>query len=209
MSNLRKTNIVAIVDYGMGNIASVSNMIKKIGGESIFTKDKDVILNSNRIILPGVGSFDAGMDALKSSGLDTVLISAANNGSKILGICLGFQLLFDSSEEGKLPGLGLVKGKVKKFNNLTLRVPHMGWNTIAPLYDSTLFEKDKQNPTRFYFVHSYFAECEDLSDISASCSYGDTFTCAIERKNILGVQFHPEKSHKFGMKLLQRYLYAY
>ena len=208
MTDSDKKNSVAIVDYGMGNIASVRNMIKKIGGNSIFTSNKDEIFKSERIILPGVGAFDAGMSALKSSGLDEVLVSAADNGSNILGICLGFQLLFNSSEEGKLSGLGLVNGKVKKFNNTSLRVPHMGWNIIKATSNSILFDKDKNRDQRFYFVHSYFAECEDISDISATCFYGDDFTCAVEKQNILGVQFHPEKSHKFGMELLKRYLYA-
>ena len=209
IGNLENTEPITIVDYGMGNISSIKNMIKKIGGTSIFSRDKDIILNSSKIILPGVGAFDAGMQSLKEAGIDKAIITSAENGSTILGICLGFQLLFEESEEGEMNGLGLIKGKVKKFiNRPHIRVPHMGWNIIKPESDSILFDKSNEIPLRFYFVHSYYAECSHADDISAKCTYGDEFTCSIENGNILGVQFHPEKSHKFGIKLFKRFLNA-
>jgi glutamine amidotransferase len=206
-----RSNKIVIVDYGMGNISSIANMIKKTGGESMLSSDTQTILNAKKIILPGVGSFDAGIRALRDSNLDKTIIEAVGNGSIILGICLGFQLLFENSEEGTLPGLGLIKGEVKKFlNTSSLRVPHMGWNSIEPKSDSILFNRklEENNPLRFYFVHSYYTECHNESDISASCIYGNKFTCAIENKNILGVQFHPEKSHKYGIDLFKRFLNA-
>lgn len=207
--NNNLSDTVAIIDYGMGNIASVANMIKKIGGRSIFTKDKEIILQSSKIILPGVGAFDAGIQSLRDDGLDETLTLASTKGSKILGICLGFQLLFESSEEGTLPGLGLVKGRVRKFaESSSLRVPHMGWNTVKPSKDSLIFDKNSNEDQRFYFVHSYFADCNESDDIAATSQYGDDFVCAIEKKNILGVQFHPEKSHRFGINLFKRFLNA-
>ena len=200
---------ITIVDYGMGNISSIKNMIKKIGGSSTFTSNKDEIINSSKIILPGVGAFDAGMKSLKDNKIDDAIVTAAKNGSKILGICLGFQLLFEKSEEGTMGGLCLVEGEVKKFDNIhNLRVPHMGWNIIKPESDSLLFNKHNTNPLRFYFVHSYYAVCKNKDDISAKCSYGNEFVCSIQHGNILGVQFHPEKSHKFGIELFKRFFNA-
>tara|TARA_Y100001936_G_scaffold77603_2_gene76052 strand:- start:12517 stop:13170 length:654 start_codon:yes stop_codon:yes gene_type:complete len=200
---------IAIIDYGMGNISSVKNMIKKLGGKSVLTRDPDIILNSKKIILPGVGSFDSGIESLKKNGLEDVLKESASKGANILGICLGFQLLFENSEEGVLPGLGLIKGKVKKFINTdNLRVPHMGWNSIIPTKNSILFNEQNTETPRFYFVHSFYADCSIDEDITAKCFYGHKFVCAIEKRNILGVQFHPEKSHKFGINLFSRYLDA-
>ena len=157
MTDSDNKNSVAIVDYGMGNIASVRNMIKKIGGNSIFTSDKDEIFKSERIILPGVGAFDAGMSALKSSGLDEVLVSAADNGSNILGICLGMQILYKSSEESKdSNGIGIIKRKIKKLvRDKNLSIPHVGWNKLIIFKNSKNGLINIIKNDRFYFSHSF------------------------------------------------------
>jgi glutamine amidotransferase len=162
------------------------------------------------VVLPGVGAFDAGVQALRARGLDKGLAAAIQNGATVLGICLGFQLLFETSEEGRLPGLGLVRGKVVKFSaaDPELRVPHMGWNAVSPLRDSVLFATGPEERLRYYFVHSYYADCADRDDVTATSTHGREFACAIERGRLLGVQFHPEKSHRFGMGLFQRFLDA-
>lgn len=197
-----------IVDYGVGNLASVHNMVKKVGGTASLSSDYETIANAKKIILPGVGAFDHGVNALKEKRLDDAIKQAVDkNGAKLLGICLGMQLLFESSEEGRLPGLGLIKGSVKKFNfeQSNLKIPHMGWNKITPVKDSLLFRVG-QTEQRFYFVHSFYVSCTDISDITATSSYGSDFTCAVERGSVFGAQFHPEKSHKFGMDLMRRFV---
>jgi glutamine amidotransferase len=201
-------NPITIVDYGMGNIASVKNMIEYIGGKAIVSSSPEQIAESEKIILPGVGAFDAGVRALQQSGMEKAIEIAINdNNSFILGICLGMQLLMESSEEGCLPGLGLVPGRVKRFqlNDFGLRVPHMGWNSIQQARTSRLFDSNDEEQ-RFYFVHSYHVECDETQDITGITHYGYDFTSAFEHKRVLGVQFHPEKSHRFGMNLLKRFL---
>ena len=202
--------MIAIIDFGVSNVSSVANMIKKVGGESTIVNDHDELKNigTNKIILPGVGSFDVAVSLLHDGGWINELnkfIEQPKN--KLLGICLGMQLLFEGSEEGKLPGLGWITGNVKKFNfnNNKLKVPHMGWNIVKASDNSRLFESDELEK-RFYFVHSYYANCVDENDIAATCNYGFDFTCAIEKNNILGVQFHPEKSHRFGMELMKKFI---
>lgn len=201
---------VAVVDYGMGNVASVANMIRKLGRSSTLIKDPELIARASKIVLPGVGAFDAGVHALRMRGLEVAIMSAIQNKAVVLGICLGFQLLFNESEEGRLPGLGLIQGRVRRFSfeSLGLRVPHMGWNTVTPTRDSVLFPAEHHAGQRFYFVHSYFAECANAEDVTATCNHGVEFACALERERVLGVQFHPEKSHQFGMNLFKRFLDA-
>ena len=199
--------MIVIVDYGMGNVASVGNMIRRIGGEVKLSASPDEVRLADRLILPGVGSFDPGMRALAERSLDAAVKEAVRvRGARLLGICLGMQLLLESSEEGALPGLGLVAGRVRRFRvkEQGLRVLHMGWNVARPTAKSRLFspEDDEQ---RFYFVHSYHAECADSRDVSAIAQYGYDFACAVEKAEVMGVQFHPEKSHRFGMALLQRF----
>lgn len=193
----------------MGNVASVANMIWKVGCRSRRSADPGVVAAAAHLILPGVGAFDAGMSALRKRGLDAAVAAAAARGAWVMGICLGFQLLFQESEEGRLPGLGLVRGRVRKFvfPDRQLRIPHMGWNVVRPLRQSRLFDQNT-NEQRYYFVHSYYADCADSQDIVATCDYGGTFTCAIERGSLMGVQFHPEKSHRFGFALFRRYFDA-
>jgi glutamine amidotransferase len=191
----------------MGNIASIQKMLKKIGYDSELTNNRETILNSQKIILPGVGAFDYGMKNLKDQDLIQVLrYKAIEEKTPLLGICLGMQLLGKSSEEGEEEGLSLIDfNTIKfKFDNLKLKIPHMGWNYIEYNSDSKLF-KDMYEETRYYFVHSYYVENNDSYTI-ARANYGFDFSAAVRKDNILGVQFHPEKSHKFGMKLLQNFV---
>jgi len=196
--------MIDIIDYGIGNIGSIQNMIKFIGGNSRIVSKPEEILNSNKLILPGVGSFDTAMKRLNDSNLIDSIKLSANKGTYILGICLGMQLLFDNSEEGNLQGLGLIKGKVIKFNDNTLRIPHVGWNKVTPTRNSTLFLNNLE-PQKFYFTHSYHIECDNIVNVTATTNYGIEFQCAVEYENILGTQFHPEKSHKYGMKIFSNY----
>lgn len=198
--------MITIVDYGMGNIGSVANMIRHVGGESRITPDPAAVAKADKLILPGVGHFDAGMSALRGTGLDEAVKAAARRGAALLGICLGMQLLLEGSEEGVAKGLDLVPGRAHRFAlDGRLRVPHMGWARVQPVRPSRLFELDADEQ-RFYFVHSYHTHCGGAEDVVALTEYGQTFVSAYERDNIMGVQFHPEKSHKFGMALFRRFL---
>lgn len=195
--------MIDIIDYGIGNIGSIQNMIKYIGGNSRIISTPDEILLSNKLILPGVGSFDTAMNRLVNSNLIDAIKISANKGTYILGICLGMQLLFENSEEGNMDGLGLINGKVIKFKDSSLRIPHVGWNKVNPTRNSGLF-KDK-TAKKFYFTHSYHVECKNIDNVIATTNYGTEFQCAVECENIFGTQFHPEKSHKFGMNLFSNY----
>lgn len=201
--------VTIIVDYGLGNIGSIQNMIKKVGYDSKVSSNPSEILDASKIILPGVGAFDTGMSNLNSSGLTGVIKQKAESGAVILGICLGMQLLADSSEEGCLPGLGLIKGHVKKFhfgdNANKLKIPHMGWNIVNPKKNIPLFA-DMPEEMRFYFVHSYHYVCDKDENVAGATMYGYEFASAISSKNIYGMQFHPEKSHKFGMQLFRNFM---
>lgn len=198
---------IQIIDVGIGNIASVFNMLRRIGAKSSLVSDPQKISIGSKLILPGVGSFNAGINALRERGMDDAVHEAANRGVYILGICLGMQLLFDRSEEGDLPGLGLINGQVDriKSQDKSLKIPHMGWNVIRPIRESSLFSQNDEEQ-RFYFVHSYHVVCDNPSDVTALVSHGYDFTCAVQRDNILGVQFHPEKSHRFGMALMKKFV---
>lgn len=200
--------MIAVIDYGMGNIASILNMYKRIDRRDVFlTKDPAVINSADKIILPGVGAFDNGMKNLHESGLIPLLNERVlKEKIPVLGICLGMQLLFDKSEEGKETGLGWIEGEVYKFQQnetSSLKIPHMGWNYITPVNSSPLF--DRESKMKFYFVHSYYARCKNAENVIATCDYNGKFDCAVQKGNIYGVQFHPEKSHKFGMDLLDRF----
>ena len=200
--------MITIIDYNMGNVASIQNILKRIGYSSVISSQTDHINNTELLILPGVGSFDYGVSNLKSMNLtEIVKESVIVNKTPILGICLGMQLLTHSSEEGAMPGLGLINAKTKKFvfNDRSLKIPHMGWNYIDPLKNHNLFKSD-YDQLRYYFVHSYYVECENHEDILTSTLYGSTFTSAFQKDNIFGFQFHPEKSHKYGMTLLRNFM---
>jgi glutamine amidotransferase len=202
--------MIAIIDYGMGNLGSIYNMLKKIGQESIITNDHKIISKVDKKILPGVGAFDTAVENLERLGLISLLNKIVIEGEKpILGICLGMQLFSKSSEEGTLPGLGWVNAETIRFRfnaeNVNLRIPHMGWNRVTPKQDHPIF-KEMPVDSRFYFVHSYHVYCNDESNILATAEYGITFNAAIIHKNIIGTQFHPEKSHKFGIKILKNFV---
>jgi imidazole glycerol-phosphate synthase subunit HisH len=204
--------MITIVDYKTGNLGSIQNILKRIGEESVVTSDRDLIACASKIILPGVGAFDTGMQNLSSLGLIEILNEKALvEKIPVLGICLGMQLLGDGSEEGILPGLGWIKGRNKRFcfsDTSEYKIPHMGWNFVSQHKQGRIF-MDMYPEARFYFVHSYFFETLDDSDILTSTVYEKEFTSSLEKGNIMGVQFHPEKSHKFGMKLLKNFVDFY
>jgi glutamine amidotransferase len=200
--------MIVIVDYGIGNLASVLNMFKKIGATNVcISKDYALIEKATKLILPGVGAFDAGMDNLEKSGLIPLLNKKVMEDKiPLLGICLGMQLLTKKSEEGLKPGLGWIDAETVKFNldpSLKLKVPHMGWNYIKVLNQNPLIEMESKS--RFYFVHSYYVKCKDESQSIATSDFGIDFTCMINKDNIYGAQFHPEKSLKFGMQVLENF----
>ncbi len=200
--------MITIVNYGMGNLGSIVNMFKKIGVEAKITDEINEIEKADKILLPGVGSFDAAMSKIKESGFTDVLnYKAKEQKIPVLGICLGMQLLTNSSEEGVLPGLGWIPAKTIKFNftkESGLKVPHMGWNIVNENRPSKL-TTDFEEESRFYFVHSYYVKCENDENSILKTNYGLEFDSAIQKDNIYGAQFHPEKSHKFGMKLLENF----
>lgn len=200
--------MIAIIDYGLGNPASVRNMIQKAGGNSVITSDPEVISKAEKLILPGVGSFGVGMENLRSSGLDVVLKEQVAAGAKLLGICLGAQLLTRSSEESPGEGLGLIAAHTKRFSQLPdgLKIPHMGWSRIhTPEKVHPLLQGLPPEP-RFYFVHSYFLECEREDDVLCRSHYGHDFASGIGSGGVVGIQFHPEKSHVFGLALMKNVL---
>ena len=201
--------MLVIIDYGMGNIGSIVNIIKKNGFDKpIVTSNARIIKKASKIILPGVGSFDHGMNNLESYGLVDVLGKlVVEYGVPILGICLGMQLMTKSSDEGQRSGLGWINAKTNKIDNkgLTLRVPHMGWNNVIYKKNSILFD-DMYDDPRFYFVHSFYVDCLVEDDILTITEYGNTFVSSFQSNNVYGVQFHPEKSHKFGMKLFHNFI---
>jgi glutamine amidotransferase len=200
--------MIAVIDYGMGNIASILNMFKRIGNrEVILTKDATAIAKADKILLPGVGAFDNGMKNLQQSALIPLLNKKAlEDKIPVLGICLGMQLLTRGSEEGAEKGLGWIAADTKKFNfpeQAGLKIPHMGWNYIQVKKQSPLI--GQQMGKKFYFVHSFYVRCDQQQDVLATCEYGQPFDCMVQHDNIFGAQFHPEKSHKFGMELFENF----
>ena len=195
--------MIIIIDYGLGNLGSVKNALNKLGVDSIISNSIKVITAGSGLILPGVGSASEGMKNLRKSGLDKLIIKQVKNKKPILGICLGMQLLFSSSEEGNTRCLNVIEGKVKKFNN-KLKVPQIGWNQVKQK-PSKLFLSIKDK-SYFYFVHSYYCQASEEKIIRGSTDYGINFTSVIEDKNIFGVQFHPEKSGENGLKLLKNFV---
>ncbi len=202
---------LVIVDYGVGNIGSIINMLRRIGVNAVCSAQVDEIEQADKLILPGVGAFDAGVEHLANSQLIPLLEKKVlQEGTPILGICLGMQLLLEESEEGVKKGLGWIQGRCKKFKidtfqNQKFKVPHMGWNVATPTHVDNLYQ-GLESEARFYFVHSYYVECDNSADILAESIYGLPFTSALQRQNIFGVQFHPEKSHRFGMRLLKNFV---
>ncbi len=205
--------MITIIDYNTGNLGSIKNMLKRLGKASQITNDINLIENSDKLILPGVGHFDYGMQQLNKSGLIPILNKKVLiDKIPILGICLGVQLLTEDSEEGVEKGLGWIKGKTILFDKSKLasnqKIPNMGWADIKNYQQSKLFDNMFEEP-RFYFVHSYHLSLENVGDSLVTSTYGYDFSAGIEHDNILGVQFHPEKSHKYGMKLLENFANNY
>jgi imidazole glycerol-phosphate synthase subunit HisH len=202
--------MIAIIDYGVGNLGSIANMLKKVGVKSLTTSDVNAIADAEKLILPGVGAFDNGMQNLRMLGLVDVLNQQVLEARKpILGLCLGMQLFSHGSEEGVEPGLGWLDATTVRFGfggaiPKSLKIPHMGWNYIKPKHSSALLVDLPEEP-RFYFVHSYHLVCTEGSDVLASTAYGYDFPSIVHKDNIYGAQFHPEKSHKFGMALLRNF----
>lgn len=200
--------MITIIDYGMGNTGSIVNMLKKIGVNSQITSDPEEIAKARKIILPGVGHFDRAMEKISQNGLREILDQKAlKEKVPFLGICLGMQLLTKSSEEGQCPGLGWIPAKTIRFRfpqESPLKIPHMGWNLVYRATPCPLTE-NFESEHRFYFVHSYHAQVEDEKYSILKTEHGYSFDSAIQNDNIFGVQFHPEKSHRFGMRLLENF----
>ena len=201
--------MIAVINYGMGNTGSILNMLHRIGEDAVEADERGMLEEADKIILPGVGTFDHGMENLYEKDLvATIQKVAAEKETPFLGICLGMQLLGTGSEEGQEKGLGLIPFKSIRFRlekESKLKIPHMGWDIVE-------FEKDDKvlsglkGVQRYYFVHSYHAVCENPQDVLMTCDYGYKFPAAVKKGNIYGFQFHPEKSHRFGMKLLENFV---
>ena len=199
--------MIAIIDFDMGNVGSIRNMYKKIGVETIISNDNELIQKADKIILPGDGAFDTGMQNLKKFNLlDNLNNQVLKIKKPVLGICVGMQLMTNRSEEGKETGLGWLDSEVIKFKleETNLKTPHMGWNSLTVLKNEGV-TLNLPEDNRFYFVHSYYIKCNNSDDIAAQTEYGQTFTSVFSSNNIYGVQFHPEKSHRFGMKILENF----
>lgn len=199
---------VSIIDYGLGNLGSVVNMLKRAGAQARLVSTPEEILASDRVLLPGVGAFDEGVARLHGQGLVGPLKEFATSGKPLFGICLGMQLLLDGSEEGEAHGLGLIPGRSVRFSVTNgLRVPHMGWNTVDVPHVDPLVDSLAED-SRFYFVHSYRVVPDRTSDVLATTVYGERFVSMIRAGNVVGAQFHPEKSHVFGMSILRNFASA-
>lgn len=201
--------MITIIDYGMGNLGSIANMIKRIGSNCQISSDIGKIAEAEKIIIPGVGNFDKAMENILSLGLlDVLKKKALTNKIPILGICLGMQIMCKSSEEGNLNGLGWINADVIRFKlpiDSILKIPHMGWNNVDVVKPNQLI-KTEDGVQRFYFVHAYHAVCNNQQDVLATTHHGYEITAAFSRDNIYGVQFHPEKSHRFGMALMKKFI---
>lgn len=199
--------MITIVDYGMGNIRSVQKIFQRLNIRVQITSDHKEILNADKLLLPGVGHFANGMKKLEETGLKEILNQQVLiNKTQIMGICLGMQLMTKCSAEGNVEGLGWIDAETIKFNfeNQKLKIPHMGWNQVDVKKNTTMSNNISADDL-FYFVHSYFVSCNQEKDVLFQSDYGDSFVSGFEKDNIVGVQFHPEKSHRSGMRLIQNF----
>lgn len=201
--------MISLVDYGVGNIQAFLNVFKRLNVDAKTVQTADELSGADHVILPGVGHFDHAMDRLEQSGMRGVLDDLViEKKVPVLGVCVGMQMLGTSSTEGALPGLGWIPGQVKGFTEwapaASLPLPHMGWNDVKPAPGNRLFA-GMEDDARFYFLHSFFFETATPATSAAVANYGADFTCAVNRDNIYGVQFHPEKSHHFGTRLLKNF----
>lgn len=201
--------MIAIINYGLGNINAFANVYKRLGISLKVVTTVDDLNGATKIILPGVGAFDQAMTKFNNSGMRPLIDSlVVEHKIPVIGICVGMQMLAKQSEEGVLPGLGYIDAMVRKFDESKmvhkLNLPHMGWNHVMPLKGSRLFDNISDNPL-FYFLHSYYFDCQRAEDSIATSVYGYEFACAINHENIYGVQFHPEKSHQNGIQLLKNF----
>ncbi len=201
--------MIAIIDYGAGNLKSVQKALEFIGKEAVITDDKDIILSADRVILPGVGHFDDAMDKINSKNLYPVIKQAIDMKKPFLGICLGLQLLFEKSEESeekeKIKGLELLEGEILKIpSGEGLKIPHIGWNSLEINPKSRLFKGIKEG-SYVYFVHSYYLKAKDENVVSATTKYGCSIHAAVEKDNLFACQFHPEKSGKVGLQILKNF----
>lgn len=201
--------MIAIIDYGSGNLGAIADIYKQLKFPHKITRDPSEIEAADRYILPGVGAFDTTMTYLNEAGMTELLTEqVVGGGKKVLGICVGMQILAESSEEGALPGLGWIKGRVRKIDASALPnppyLPHMGWNDVASRRDSRLFD-GVDAAQGFYFLHSYYFDAVADEDIAATVNYGGVLPCAVARANVFGVQFHPEKSHSNGVAVFRNF----
>jgi len=201
---------LVVVNSGIGNLGAIPNMLKRIGAEAIISDDAAQIEAADKLILPGVGAFDAAAGRLRELDLVAILNrKVVEEHTPVLGLCLGMQLLAEGSEEGSLPGLGWIRGRVKRFrfdaSDRSLRVPHMGWNLVRAVGPTPLLDGLDDHP-RFYFAHSYYLACDDPADAVGLTTYGSPFPSVVQRGNVYGAQFHPEKSHRFGLRFLENFV---
>ena len=196
--------MIAIINYGAGNLYSISKALEGLGARVKITSNPDIVKSAGAVVLPGVGAFDSAIKNLNRLGLVATIRKVIEEGKPFLGICLGMQLLFTESEEGKCKGLNIIKGRVRRFKNVE-KIPHMGWNQVEPEKEMSIW-KGLPGPAWMYFVHSYYPEPEELEIVSATTEYGVKFASVIWRDNVFATQFHPEKSHRDGLQILKNFI---
>ncbi|MDE6892668.1 MAG: imidazole glycerol phosphate synthase subunit HisH [Lachnospiraceae bacterium] len=199
--------MTAVIDYDAGNIKSVEKALLKLGEEAVITRDKDLILNADRVILPGVGAFGSAMEKIRSYRLEEVILRVVEKGTPFLGICLGLQLLFESSMESEgVKGLGLLPGEIVRFSEESgLKIPHIGWNSLKFPRPGRLF-RGIPKESYVYFVHSYYLKAKDDAIVTATAEYGELIHASVEKDNIFACQFHPEKSSEVGLTILKNFI---